>query len=132
MPLNLYPFTLRYGIKWQGKYYYYTRLVFGSRSSPKIFDTLSVAVCWVATNVFGISPILHLLDDFLSIDPPDILADRTMALLTLLFKKLQIPIAPNKTVGPTTCLEYLGIILDTEAMEARLPLVIVQRIQGIL
>ena len=55
-----------------------------------------------------------------------------MALITLLFKKLQIPIAPNKTVGPTTCLEYLGIILDTEAMEARLPLVKVQRIQGIL
>ena len=126
---SLWPF---HGIKWQGKYYYYTRLVFGSRSSPKIFDTLSVAVCWIATNVFGISTILHLLDDFLTIDPPDILADRTMALITLLFKKLQIPIAPNKTVGPTTCLEYLGIILDTEAMEARLPLVKVQRIQGIL
>lgn len=29
--------------------------------------------------------------------------------------------ALNKTEGPTTCLEYLGIILDSEAMEARLP-----------
>ena len=75
---SLWPF---HGIKWQGKYYYYTRLVFGSRSSPKIFDTLSVAVCWIATNVFGIATILHLLDDFLTIDPPDILAERTMALI---------------------------------------------------
>ena len=29
---SLWPF---HGIKWQGKYYYYTRLVFGSRSSPR-------------------------------------------------------------------------------------------------
>ena len=54
---SLWPF---HGIKWQGKYYYYTRLVFGSRSSPKIFDTLSVAVCWIATNVFGISTMTEL------------------------------------------------------------------------
>ncbi|XP_077868641.1 uncharacterized protein LOC144359359, partial [Saccoglossus kowalevskii] len=44
-----------------------------------------------------------------------------MALLTLLFRRLNIPLAPHKTVGPTTCLEYLGIELDTLAMEARLP-----------
>ena len=124
---SLWPF---HGIKWQGKCYYYTRLVFGSRSSPKIFDTLSVAVCWIATNVFGISTILHLLDDFLTIDPPDILAERTMALITLLFSKSQIPIAPNKTIGPTKCVEYSGIILDTEDMEARLPLDKVHRVLG--
>ena len=34
---SLFPF---YGVKWNNKYYFYTRLVFGSRSSPKIFDTL--------------------------------------------------------------------------------------------
>lgn len=34
-----------YGVKWDSKYYFYTRLVFGSRSSPKIFDSLSEAIC---------------------------------------------------------------------------------------
>jgi hypothetical protein len=44
-----------------------------------------------------------------------------MALLTHIFRKLKIPIAPNKTEGPTTKLVFLGIFLDTLAMEASLP-----------
>ncbi|XP_070539681.1 uncharacterized protein [Ptychodera flava] len=44
-----------------------------------------------------------------------------MALITLIFKRLSVPIAPHKTVGPVTILEYLGIELDTVKMEARLP-----------
>ena len=38
---SIWPF---HAIKWEEKYYFYTRLVFGSRSSPKIFDALSRAV----------------------------------------------------------------------------------------
>lgn len=34
-----------FGIKWKNLYYFYKRLVFGCRSSPKIFDQLSVAIC---------------------------------------------------------------------------------------
>ena len=41
---SLWPY---YGIKWNGEFYFYTRLVFGSRSSPKIFYSLSEAVCWI-------------------------------------------------------------------------------------
>ena len=33
---------------------------------------------------------------------------------------LGVPIAPNKTIFPTTCLEYLGIIIDSLKFEARL------------
>jgi hypothetical protein len=35
-------------------------------------------------------------------------------------------------LGPVTCLEYLGIILDSEKMEARLPTVKVERICGFI
>ena len=38
-----------------------------------------------------------------------------------LFKSLGIPLSMNKTMGPSTCLEYLGVILDSVKMEARLP-----------
>jgi hypothetical protein len=34
----------------------------------------------------------------------------------------------HKTLGPVTCLEYLGIILDSEKMKARFPTVKVERI----
>ena len=44
-----------------------------------------------------------------------------MALLTMIFNRLNVPISEKKTIRPTTCLEYLGIILDTGSMEARLP-----------
>jgi hypothetical protein len=69
----------------------------------------------------GVEFIFHLLDDFLTIDRPDSCAERNMTLMTTLFKRLNIPIAKHKVVGPCTVIEYLGIILDTEKMEARLP-----------
>ena len=88
--------------KWKGKYYFCTRLVFGSRSSPAIFDTLSKAICWIAKNNYGLENIFHLLDDFLCLTPPVEDGNRTMALLTLIFGRLNIPISPIKTVGPCT------------------------------
>ena len=54
------------------------------------------------------------MDDFLTVDAPDTLADKTMALISLIFNSLDIPISPHKTIGPTNCLEYLGIMLDTK------------------
>ena len=76
------------------------------------FYHLSRAICWIATNVFKVEFIFHLLDDFLTIDRPDSCAERTMALMTTHFKRLNIPLV---------VIEYLGIILDTEKMEARFP-----------
>ena len=36
-------------------------------------------------------------------------------------KRLGIPLEPVKLEGPTTCLTYLGIEVDTDAMQLRLP-----------
>ena len=63
----------------------------------------------------------HLLDDFLTVQPSNTAGHKTMALLTIIFNRLNIPTSEKKTIGPTKCLQYLGIILDTESMEARLP-----------
>lgn len=122
---HLWPYQ---GIKWNNKYYFYTRLVFGSRSSPKIFDNVSMAICWILKNNYNVENVLHLLHDFLTIDRPLFLADRTMAILTMVFNKLGLPLSDKKTAGPSTVLEYLGVILDSEQMEARLPLDKLRRI----
>ena len=45
----------------------------------------------------------------------------------MIFKKLRIPLSAKKTDGPVTELEYLGIILDSVNMLARLPYDKVQR-----
>lgn len=110
-----------YGICWENKHYFYTRLAFGCRSSPKIFDTLSRAVCWIATNNYGIEYILHLLDDFITFEKPGLCGEKNMRLLYHIFNTLNIPMARHKTCGPLTALEYLGIILDSHNMQARLP-----------
>ncbi|XP_021362995.1 uncharacterized protein LOC110456530 [Mizuhopecten yessoensis] len=108
-------------VKWRDSYYYYNKLAFGCRPSPKIFDNLSQAVCWIAEHRYHIKHILHLLDDFITFEHPDNCEDRNMALLHLIFNlRLGIPMAKHKTCGPETVLEYLGIILDSEKMEARL------------
>lgn len=117
-----------YGIKWREKYFFYKRLVFGCRSSPKIFDMLSQAICWIIQNNYNVKNILHLLDDFITFDPPGEGGLRSMAVLTMVFKKLGIPISEKKTVGPDTVIEYLGIILDSKIMESRIPLEKVDRI----
>ena len=114
--------------KWKTKYHHFVRLPFGCRSSPKLFDTLSSAICWIAKNNYGIHNILHLLDDFLTIDKPEACGERTMALLCTIFYRLNLPLSAKKTVGPTSELEYLGIILDTINMQARLPLEKIDRI----
>lgn len=113
-------------------YYFYTRLAFGCRPSPKIFDQFSQAICWIVKNNYGIECILHLLDYFLTIDSPNFPADRTMAILTMLFNKLNVPLAKNKTMGPDTVMEYLGMILDSHQMQARLPMDKTLRIREML
>ena len=116
-------------VKWKHLYYVFVRLVFGCRSSPRLFDTVSQAICWIATYNYGIRTIFHLLDDFLTVDKPDLCAgERTMALLNLLFARLNVSLAKHKCTGPSDCLEYLGIILDSRNMVAKLPLDKVQRI----
>lgn len=108
-------------VRWDKFVYVLVRLSFGCRSSPKIFDTLASSVCWIAENCYNIECILHLLDDFLTIDSPHYDANITHQSMLKLFECLGIPLSTNKTVGPCTCLEYLGVILDSVKMEARLP-----------
>ena len=107
----------------------YVRLVFGCRSSARLFDTLFQALCWIACNNYGVLTIFHLLDDFLTVDEPESAKGyRNMAVLSFLFNHLHVPLATHKCIGPTVCLEYLGVVLDSSKMEARLPLDKVSRI----
>lgn len=110
-----------YGMKWKDNYYFYTRLAFGCRSSPKIFDKLSLAVCWILEYKWGLQNVLHLLDDFLLINSPRCQANQNMQTMLTVFDNLNIPLSAHKTEGPSTSLEYLGIVLDSIHMMAKLP-----------
>ena len=76
---------------------------------------------WILVNQ-GATHLLHYLDDFLTLGPPGTLeCHQNLELLTQVCRMLGIPLATKKVEGPTTCLDFLGIQLDTVPMEARLP-----------
>ena len=88
-------------------------LPFGLRSALFIFNCLADALEWIAIDR-GVRPIHHYLDDFFVAGAP--LSDRCthhLYTLTSLCATLRIPLAENKREGPTTCLEYLGVLLDS-------------------
>ena len=115
------------GMKWEGKYYYDKVLPFGLRSAPSIFNQLSDAVEWILACQLAISYVDKILDDFLIMEPMslespyDQAARVSLKAMLLTFQALGIPLAPGKTIGPSQVLELLGIELDSNTMEARLP-----------
>ena len=131
MPINP-EFWHLFGVRWQGKFYFAVRLTFGCRSSPKIFDTLSEALCWILHNNYSVPFLVHLLDDFLTItphtDPPAAGRDSVLRV----FESLGVPISEEKTSGPAKTLEFLGITLDTVNSTSSLPKEKVDRILTII
>ena len=63
---------------------------------------------------------MHLLDDFLSVETPASPPPMVLETLKQTFARLGVPLASNKLFGPAQVLQFLGIILDTNLMEARL------------
>jgi len=119
------------GLFWNNRFYVDTRLQMGSRSSPSLFDNLSVALEWICKNNYRISHICHLLDDFLGVELLS-KAGNFLDVVLKLCNKCNIPIAPGKVEGPATCLEFLGITLDTVLMEARLSLEKICKLKNLL
>ena len=65
---------------------------------------------------------LHYLDDYLFLgDPGTSECADALRLALRLCEQLGVPVAEEKVEGPLTSLIFLGILLDTEARELRLP-----------
>ena len=131
--LPIRPDLYRYHcVLWEKMYYFFTKLPFGSRSSPAIFTNLSKAVHFIATTIYGIDNLLYLLDDFLVMVHKDGNANDQTHTMKRIFDQLSIPLNMDKTEGPVCCLTYLGVEIDTHAMQARLPQSKLCRIRDLL
>ena len=58
------------GFEWENKFYYDTVLSMGGRSSPYIFNTVAESEEYICKHNYDLNILIHLLDDFLAIDPP--------------------------------------------------------------
>lgn len=108
------------GFMWQGKYYYERTLPFGLRSSCRIWDWYAAALHHFFERM-GIDAVVHYIDDFLFVVKVREHAQAMLEQALALCVELGVPMAAKKTEGPTTCLTFLGIELDTIRMRARLP-----------
>ena len=110
------------GICWLNRIFIDTRLPFGLRSSPAIFNKFADAICWIIQNVFKITNIVHYSDDFLLVSPDNIHTAQTeLNTVKRAFEHLDIPTADDKLEGPTTSITYLGILIDSTDLTIKVP-----------
>ena len=109
------------GFKWRGNYYFDKCLPMGCSSSCKIFETFSTALEWIISQKLTNVKVIHVLDNFLFIAPTFQLCQSALDLFIQIYADIGVPLAPDKTEGPSNVISFLGIELDTINMLASLP-----------
>ena len=120
VPVNPTDYPLL-GFKWKGSFYYDKCLPMGCASSCAIFEKLSTALEWIISQESQDVAILHILDDFLFISNTYQTVHNTLINFQKICQEVGVPLAPDKTVGPTTVLDFAGIRLDSVDLSASLP-----------
>ena len=59
------------GMKWGNQYHVDLALPFGLRSALFIFNAIADTVEWILVHSYQIPDLLHNLDDFITVDPPE-------------------------------------------------------------
>ena len=60
-----------FGMKWQAKYFIALVLPFGSHLAPYIFSSFADLLVWILTHNYSINFLLHYLDNFHTLGPPN-------------------------------------------------------------
>jgi hypothetical protein len=110
------------GMEWRGSVYVDKCLPFGLRSAPILFLAVADALQWMMQEK-GASHVDHYVDDFITMGRPGTVECANNARIMLqVCEEAGAPVEEDKTEGPATTLPFLGIEVDTIAMELRLPL----------
>ena len=118
------------GMRWAEQFFVDLTLPFGGRSAPAIFTAVADVLTFICSQDLLYSLLSHYLDDFLLISGDDNYylyfyeenAIEDFVRTHVLLDRLGVPRATEKTIPPTKCLEFLGVILDIVKFEARLSL----------
>ena len=109
------------GMRWEGVVYVDKTLPFGLRSAPIIFSALADALAWMMASR-GVSFVDHYIDDFITAGrPTSTECHNNLQIMLETCGSTGTPVEPDKTEGPSTVLVFLGIEIDTVAMQLRLP-----------
>ena len=109
------------GFVWKGCFYYDKCMAMGAASSCRTFEQFSTALEWIAYNKGRCRAVVHILDDFLFLAPTREETALSLRNFQELCDIIGVPLSEEKTFPPSTCMEFMGITLDADRMEARLP-----------
>ncbi|XP_069592246.1 uncharacterized protein [Ranitomeya imitator] len=110
------------GCFWNGEFYLDRCLPMGCSISCSLFETFSTFLEWVVRDVSDVASVIHYLDDFMFVGPPDsAVCGNLLATMEWVSGHFGVPLAQEKTEGPCTVLSFLGILIDSRKMECRLP-----------
>ena len=120
------------GMSWENELYIDTTLPFGLRSAPMIFSAVADGLAYIIREK-GVKGLDHYLDDFSLISPPKS-SECQMNLVTALetCDEVGFLVAPEKTEGPVTEINLLGIVIDSERLELRLPAEKLQKLRELV
>jgi len=109
------------GIYWQSQHYIDLCLSFGLRTAPFLFNQISDALEWILKHNYGVHHVIHILDDFFIAEHTKLDCLGSFATLLKVFMSLRVPTVTSKTLGPSQVLEFMGVVLDSNRIKARLP-----------
>ena len=107
------------GTRWEESIFVDTALPFGLSSAPKIFSAVADALLWIML-AKGVNRALHYLDDFIFFGRPS-LRECQSAFDIGLQTCAELGWEAHKVEGPSTCLVFLGIEIDSVESQLRLP-----------
>ena len=106
------------GLKWNEKYFIDLALPFGLRSAPKIFTRFADVLQHILQRGGPVSHLQHYLDDFFVAGKPD--SEDCQFAFNRCFqicKQLGVPLADDKSEGPSTCIAFLSFEIKSVAQE---------------
>ncbi|KAE8597129.1 hypothetical protein XENTR_v10016363 [Xenopus tropicalis] len=110
------------GCQFEGQFYYDLCLPMGCSISCRYFECFSTFLEWVVRHETGHNSVIHYLDDFLFIGPPNTnVCQLLLSTFQFFMAKFGVPLSREKTEGPVPVLSFLGIEIDTVELVFRLP-----------
>ena len=110
------------GFHFQGAFYTDRALPMGCSISCSVFEKFSTFVEWKLRDLTGYRSTAHYLDDYLFCGKQGTgQCSFLLGQFQDLARQLGLPLAEEKTEGPSTSLTFLGIELDTIRQASRLP-----------
>lgn len=104
-----------------GSFFIDKALPFGCSISCALFEKFATFLNWCVQQQTNNPHIVHYLDDYCGADKSRQGAQQTLQGILNTFSDLGVPVATEKVEGPSTNLKFLGLVVDTVAMEVRIP-----------